>query len=349
MERLLLGLMTHRIGSPGRFRKHALAAAAVGFDGVVLFTPWDVRTDKQRIVGYVSVKGGPWQRRLCRYPGTAIDVGYYTSPSTVTRAIRVKNTPIRFTGYGLGNKWTIQQHLLKSERIVPHLLPTQRMRTIADAFEFAGEHGAIMIKPINGKGGQGILRLARTDRGWSLRANGKSAVHGTERTIARVLRVWKSKGGCVLQRWIDIRNDKGRVFDIRSLVQKNGEGRWQTTGMAVREGRAGSITSNLKSGGRAFDADMYLRRLFGDERAGQLLAGIAELSCHIPEHLEAANGKRLAEFGLDFAVDREGSLWLIEANIKPGRSIIRKVYGREAAERSFLLPFQYARHVADGD
>ncbi|GAA3407969.1 YheC/YheD family protein [Paenibacillus hodogayensis] len=347
MKANLLGIMTHRADRPGRYLRHARAAVAAGFSGVVLFAPDGVRMARKRIVGSVYTPGSGWTKTLCAYPDVAVDIGYYTRRETVLQSIRVKHaTPIRFTGFASGNKWTIQQHLLASAELEPHLLPTVPMKSAADAFAFARTHGSIMIKPINGKGGKGIVRLGSTERGWSMQAGSREPVSGSEAAVRNALRRTLGKGGYLLQRWIDIRNPDGRVFDIRSLVQKDGSGQWVTTGTAVREGARHSITSNICGGGSAHETKAYLLQLFEPEKVDELMEQICRLSTHIPAHLEADYGKRFVEFGLDFAVDRSGALWLLEANIKPGKSVIRRVYGEEAAKRCFMLPYQFARYLA---
>lgn len=349
MKTNLLGIMTHRIGTPGRFMRHAQAAVSSGFSGVVLFMPDGVRLKRKRIEGFVYTPGSHWTKTSCEYPSVAVDIGYYSKRETVMQSIRIKqSSPIRFTGFASGNKWTIQQHLLSSSTIEPHLLPTKPMKATAEAFSLAREHGTIMIKPINGKGGKGILKLSGSNDGWTLRRNGRATLTGTERTVRSALRRATSGGGYLLQKWIDIRNTEGRVFDIRALVQKNGFGEWEVSGTAVREGPPHSITSNICGGGRAYDTKEYLGRLFEPAKVDELMDRLNSLSRHIPLHLESDYGRRFTEFGLDFAVDRSGTLWLLEANIKPGKSVIRKVYGEEAARKCFLLPFQYARYLAVG-
>lgn len=347
MEQNMLGIMTQSVAKPSRYMHHAQAAISAGFSGVILFAPHGVRLNKKRINGYVYVPGSRWTKSSRFYPSTAIDIGYYSSRETVQQSIRVKSlTPIRFTGYASGNKWTIQQHLLASDQLAHHLLPTKPMRSVNDAIAFCRQYGTIMIKPINGKGGKGIIKLSCSDNSWKLQRNGKAVLTGSERSIGAILRRAAGGNGYLLQRWIDIRNPDGHVFDIRALVQKNGSGEWQTSGMAVRVGPPSSITSNISGGGRAYETKKYLQKLFEKDKVDELINKLCELSQHIPSHLESDYGKRFTEFGLDFAIDRSGELWLLEANIKPGKSVIRKVYGEEAAKKCFLLPFQYARHLA---
>lgn len=55
----------------------------------------------------------------------------------------------------------------------------------------------------------------------------------------------------IIQPFLHLTNSKGQPFDVRVLMQKNGLGRWTLTGMAVRLGNQGSLTSNLHGGGTA--------------------------------------------------------------------------------------------------
>ncbi|MNN57292.1 Endospore coat-associated protein YheD [compost metagenome] len=68
------------------------------------------------------------------------------------------------------------------------------------------------------------------------------------------------------------------------------------------------------------------------------------LSKRIPAALEACNG-RMAELGLDLGVDRDGRVWIIEANTKPGRSIFRKLGQEKLLLQAERNPIAYACYI----
>ena len=70
-----------------------------------------------------------------------------------------------------------------------------------------------------------------------------------------------------------------------------------------------------------------------------------KLSLFIPQYLEKTTKRRLVELGLDIAVDRDGRVWILEVNIKPGRSLWRKIDNKEAVDRSIRAPVQYAWYL----
>lgn len=148
----------------------------------------------------------------------------------------------------------------------------------------------------------------------------------------------------LVQDYLHLTARDGRVYDIRSLIQKDGAGVWTITGMAARHGSPGSATSNLHGGGMAEEAERCLAHSFGTDQARRLLRSLAALSLHAAHTLEEHYGP-LAELGLDFGIDHDGHIWLIEANSKPGRSVFRLIGDRKAELRSTYYPVAYARRL----
>jgi hypothetical protein len=114
--------------------------------------------------------------------------------------------------------------------------------------------------------------------------------------------------------------------------------------MAVRRGQDGSLTSNLHGGGIAEPAGPFLARQFDAEKARSILSKLRELSVEIPEALENCHG-RLAELGIDFGVDIQGNIWILEVNSKPGRSIFTYLEDPQARSKAVTNPIHYARFL----
>lgn len=340
----ILGIMTHRIARPENFRRHVQSALAEKFDGVIIYTPKDVNMERLQIRGNVF-QNGSWTRKTVPYPKINMDIGFYP-PALVGRASLVKKSKqLRFTGYGLGNKCKIQSHLLSSSVLQPLLLPTEQVNNAQQFIKFLKKHGSIMLKPINGWGGKGIIRVTIGKENFVIQRDGvRKQILPNASLDSYIWRVLK-KGRHLMQKWIDIRNKNGKVFDIRALMQKKDEGDWVMTGMAVREGMKDKITSNIKSGGDAYKVADYLEKEFGSEKGEVLTKSIAEVAEYIPEFVEKSYRSRLSELGIDLAVDSSGRLWLIEINIKPGKMIIKRLHGKKAWEQCLHIPYQYARNL----
>lgn len=342
----ILGIMTHRVSRPQAFSRHAKSAIAEKFDGLLMYTPKDVNM-KRRVISGSLYQNGSWARATVPFPKMNLDIGFYTPKDMHRATIVKKSSRLPFTGYGLGNKCRIQSHLVQSAYLKPYLLPTEQVKTAEAFIAFLKKHESVMLKPINGWGGRGIIRVTLHKEHFTVQRDGKENQQLPRSGLGRYIRGVLGTGRHLMQKWIDIRGSKGSVFDIRALVQKNGSGQWQTTGMAVREGKRGKITSNIKSGGDAFDVSQYLTKEFGVEMGEKLTETVAEVANYIPSFLEKSYKSRLSELGIDLAVDTSGKLWLIEVNIKPGKMIMKRVYGQKAWEQSLHIGFQYARQLLE--
>lgn len=341
----ILGIMLHRLHHLHQFLRYRDLALREGFADLILFTPTEVDLRDQKINGY-RYHNQTWQPCISPFPKISHDMGYYVDKRIIHKVKAIKNHPkLPFVGYSLGSKLTIQQHLEKSPRLSPYLLPTIPLHDAKTAQSLIQRYQTVMIKPVNGKGGQGIFRLSTKNRGYWIEKNGETPVFLDPHQLSNWLKKQQTSNQYLLQPWIDIRNKEGNVFDIRVLVQKNRLGKWQLTGMGVREAADGKITSNLKSGGHAYPVEHYLTALFGVEQAKILYDQLIQLADYIPPYLEQSYEKRFAEFGLDLAVDRSGQIWIIEINIKPGKTLYGRIADKKAAEESWQAPIQYASYL----
>lgn len=149
----------------------------------------------------------------------------------------------------------------------------------------------------------------------------------------------------VVQQGLDLAYLQGSPYDVRSIVQKNGQGEWQVTGKAARIGRRYSITSNLHTGGFARTVPTILQAYFPD-RAEEIEQQIDHLAIRIAQVMEQKAGP-LCDLGLDMGVDRQGNVWILEVNSKPGRKVFRHTGDRLARRLSVETPMAYARYLIE--
>jgi glutathione synthase/RimK-type ligase-like ATP-grasp enzyme len=345
MERIL-GIMIHEPSKLGRVAPYVEVALAEGFDDLVVFTPRDVNLSKRRIHGYIY-REGDWIRSHTPFPIIAYDVGYYLDDRTKKKVNKIKKRKqIPFIGSSLGNKLTIQKHLMTSSFLIPYLIPTQLFRSAATALQMVKKYRAAMIKPVHGMGGKGIIRLSLEKEGYRLEEDNKPVRFFFHNEMTDTLEELQKGNRYIVQKWIDIRDQDGCVYDIRVLMQKSAHAQWNLTGMGVRQGAKEKITSNLKGGGHAFEVYPFLEKQFGEELAEALTAELQNISHHVPLCLERSSQKNLIELGLDLAIDRKGHIWIVEVNNKPDKTIFQKISNTEAAQNSIRIPIQYAMNIA---
>jgi hypothetical protein len=165
-----------------------------------------------------------------------------------------------------------------------------------------------------------------------------------EATLLQWLRRFTAQRRYLQQQYLLLQSCTGDAYDVRSLVQKDGTGRWQVTGTAVRRGQSGSLTSNLHGGGIVEPVGNFLSTQFNPIQANVIIDELRRLSELIPEALEASHG-RLVELGIDFGIDTSGHIWILEVNSKPGRSIFDCTQDEKAHIRAVTNPIRYARYL----
>ncbi|SES92890.1 YheC/YheD family protein [Paenibacillus sp. NFR01] len=349
-----LGVLTDRrsaqppVAEPEFCRELCAAAPHYGLK-VIVFPPDGVQPDGRMVAGY-AWQEGRWETVLAPAPDVLLNRCLRSGPgSGKTAALAALSGALPWSR-GLPDKWGVYRLLSREPEAARLLPPTRRYSGPASLKAMlAGRGDGVFLKPADGSQGRGTLHIASAG-GSGMRVRGRTGTnHSFEQRFDRAedaLRWVHAFAGTrryIIQPYLHLTGRDGQPYDIRALVQKNGRGVWSLTGMAVRLGSSGSITSNLHGGGTAVSPLPFLLREFGG-RGPELLSSIAADALMLPPLLEAACG-RLGELGLDFGIDRSGSICLLEANSKPGRSAFRLTGDREASRLAVHNPLRYARYL----
>lgn len=211
----------------------------------------------------------------------------------------------------------------------------------------------IYLKPINGTGGRGILRIERNDneantvlvqgRDQKRRIITPRKVHLSR--LGSLLQNWNMKDKYLVQQGIQLQLPNGRVHDYRMLVQKNGEGQWELTGCAGRMGAEKSVTSNLHGGGQAIAMHKLMKQWITDEKQRvEIYATAEKFGIDVATFLENTYGD-LCELALDLAIDKSGHIYLIEVNPKPAREVFARIGENDIYSKAITQPLDYALWV----
>jgi glutathione synthase/RimK-type ligase-like ATP-grasp enzyme len=356
----VLGIMTLYLNDRQQIEdKHVYAKMTVmgkrlGLN-VYVFTPADVDDRRQMIYAHVyNPEKRKWMRRWLRFPHLIYDRCRIQRSKRFEQllAFRRKYGHLTYLNRPLRNKWTVYQTLGKFAAFRPHLPATRPYRSAQDVLIMLRRYPLVFLKPVQGTGGRGILRIDQLRDGTLLlQGRNRSRRIVPVRRISRkqlpaALRAWARQGDrYIVQQGIRTELDNGRVHDYRLLVQKNGHGQWQVSGCAGRIGPPRSVTSNLHGGGKAAPMNLLLRRWIGHEGKIERVRETAEwLGVAVARTLEASYGA-LCELALDLAVDRSGRVWLLEVNPKPAREVFIRAGDREAYRKAILRPLEYALWV----
>lgn len=359
MSQPVLGILTLYLNNRKRleevpvYERMISEGRELGLD-VFVFTPADVNSSKRLIHALqFNPDTGRWTRRWRSFPHMIFDRSRIQKSERFQQLLRFRSryNHLLFLNKPLRNKWTVHQTLFEVRRFKPHLPDTMLVNSIGDVNRMLDKYDAVYLKPINGTGGRGILRISKSNNS-SYEIRGRN----TDRSIITPKRIpaamlasylagWDVKGRYLVQEGIPLELPNGRVHDYRMLVQKNGFGEWEVTGCVGRVGAINSVTSNLHGGGRATGMDELLEEWIPDaEKRERVRRDSAKLGIDVSRYLEEQYGA-LCELALDLAIDKSGRTLLLEVNPKPSREVFSQVGDKNAYRISLIRPLEYALWV----
>lgn len=353
-----IGILTYRgdkgFGEPGFLRRLVLEGTKMGSE-VFLFGPQDVRLSERRIRGYIPCGSG-WKSEWFEWPDLVIDrYRYYPVPKHRGYLPFRRQNWFRFVNSRFANKFHVHQVLEQDPELVRWLPETVPYSPKALP-EMLERHGIVYVKPTNGTGGRGILRVEKQADGYLLQGRTKQQgkkveVLHTLSGLRRRLEIWMQhekygREQFFLQQGLQLALVPERTVDARLLAQKDGTGRWRLTGMGIRIGPRCSSTSNLHGGGKAVPAAAFLTEHFGREEAERIIGECKELALATVKRIEEHFGQMM-EFGFDLGIDVQGNIWIIEINPKPGREIFRKLGQKTRYLQAVRRPMEYALYLLE--
>jgi len=340
------------------FRRLMLAREELGVV-VFVFDFHHISFSQGRVRGY-TYENDKWVSRTYPLPDVIYDraSGSFAGGAAAADAVRRRLTTrygIKLFNTRMGGKMRLYRCLRTDPLLRAHLPATYRYAGSATVARAMSYSHSVYMKPANGGQGKGIIRLRRLAGGtveYALVTQNYTRVRGQAPSIQAALA--RLRGRVALSRYLvqpDIKLIKvrGRVCDVRALIQRDSNGAWHLTGAAVRAGKPGEIISNLHGGGKAMSLPEVWREVFGEaaaeDKAARIYQDIEKIALRVGEVL-AKSTKCLGELGVDLGVDGKGKVWIIEANSRTGRAVFRRSGNHEAAKTADRRPLRFAAYLA---
>lgn len=350
----LIGIMTTWQMTP-YFRSVMRAAASRGMMAVV-FRPHSLRPGVRHLDGWGLVNG---MVRQVRVPWP--DVVYNRIPNRGGELLRstrnckrwLEQARIPVFNRRFFHKWRIHRLLRRDEKALRYLPETQPMLNLQQVRHFLSRYPSAYLKPNGGSKGQGIVRVIwRRGQGYqvSFRKGNRNYQHvvGSWPQAASMIRRAMSPRSYVIQEGITLANYRGRPFDIRVTLYKNGQREWIPCGSAAKIAGYGSITTHVANGGRVIPLSRALRHVFGNQ-AEEVRERIEAAAVDLALAVERVTALELGEIGLDIGLTAQGRVTMFEANSKPGRAVFAAAWNRQDRWKSLLYLCDYATSLAGFD
>lgn len=213
--------------------------------------------------------------------------------------------------------------LVEQDSLAGHLPRTltvmdpEEIGTLMDTFSI------LFLKPIHGSEGRGILKISkRADGQFQLEAskaldpplpllNKEGVLHFIEQYVPGEQ--------YILQQGIDlITHSEGNV-DFRILCNRNEYGIWCITSSTARVGIKEHIVTNVSKGAQIRPIKEILETRFSKQMAQYIRTILYDLAIETSRCIHQKADGLFGEFGIDFGVDCDGHVWLLEVNTKPSK------------------------------
>lgn len=315
------------------------------------FSPKDINWVKETVVAHFIGENDTWVKREVPLP----DVVYNRLPSRrAEKSSYIINIKERFTKHNIPifnwsffDKWDVY-HLLRGDedayKHVPESYIDPSPTQIKDMLE---KHSFIYLKPTAGSLGIGIYRLTyNKNRGYfaRFRRNGKNVLLRYS-TFDGLMRLVKHRRGrlknYVAQQGIRLVEIDQCPIDFRFHLNKNGYNNWVVAGIGAKQAARGNITTHVRTGGKLLTPEQALNRIYGESKSQDVLRRMKRVSIKLAESIERLYPHRIGELGFDIGIDQAGSIWMFEANSKPGRSIFRHPALRTQGKASLVYVFEH--------
>lgn len=322
-----------------------------------LFRLRDVNFQAGQVKGY-RLNGRKWSQVLLPLPDVIYDqvVSRKLERSADYKERRNQLASLygrRLFNSGFFDKWQIHQWLVADAATKKHVPATIRYTKVGEAVRFIQRHPTAFLKPFHGSLGLGIVRLMRQADGsvaYDIKRGSQAPLHGKSISAEEVVRTLRRRFGSkpyVLQQGIQLAKYKNRPFDVRILLQRDGNGGWKRTKMFARVAKSGDFTSNLSSGGEALPVTTVLADMFpAQARRQKILQAIRHVSRTTTAVIEEQSGTTFGELGIDIGIDEQGGVWIIEVNSKPWKSPVTEKGRQDLVDLAFARPMQYAIWLA---
>lgn len=307
----------------------------------------DVNVRKREVIAYIKRRSGYVRRRM-PIPRVVHNRAIYMR-SALHRRIRslVKSNVTLFNQVNRYGKIDIHRLLVADPLVCPHLPETliANKTTVRDMMK---NHKALILKPNNSSVGRGIMKLEHTDNGWRttyMRPTGKGIrkwrmMDTRAGTLPAIVRSRLANKKYLAQQMLPLACYKGRPFDLRVSVQRNGTGQWKVTGIIGKVAPPYTFLTNAAQGGTIYPFEHLALTSLPHIPVEELYNRLNYFSLLVANRL-SDKLPQLADLGLDIGLSHGGMPLFIECNGRDQRYTFRKANLHDTWQATYTNPIAY--------
>ncbi|WP_170031912.1 YheC/YheD family endospore coat-associated protein [Alteribacillus bidgolensis] len=329
--------------------------------GTVLyfFSLHDVDFIRHKILGtYFNTEKRYWETSQFPLPDVLYDRGGGVLPQQQAKSdfireqLEKSNSLKKLNTRHTFDKWDLHQKLTRYKEISNFIPKTMFYRRYKDLREMFKISNALYMKDCYGNNGKGVMQVIKLSKDkYKYSYISDRIVESTVSDIKELVKIFEQQFDSkkfIIQEAINVLKILDCPVDMRATVQKNREGKLDITSYPVRVGKRNAPLTSTRTGSKVHRFEDFFEKLPSEINIDifQLKNKIDAFLLTTYECMENAYGD-FGELGIDFALDHNFNIWLIECNAKPGYNSLYKSYDKDVIKRVFLNPLQYAKYISD--
>lgn len=309
--------MLHSRKDPNNVKKAYACAAVSKMEGIdfFYFSFGTVDMVHDKINGW-RYDSGKWIQQQQDLPDIIINC---KSPKNVKQKQIWEYLKSRclFTSYSVGNKVNVYQKIIEGKQFAHYVIPFFILNKGEGIFSHFQDQKKLVIKPIKGNGGKGIIFIDKITTNHFQVLNGDHVETLKKNELIIYLEHLLMTNRYIIQPFMESSTKEGMAYDIRLHVQKNQYGEWEITLIYPRISANRKMISNISSGGYRGELLPFLIEQFGDDYFNMKRL-LEHFSIRFSQHFESLYNHHFDELGIDIGIDENQKLWIYEVNWRPG-------------------------------
>lgn len=331
-------------------------------NGLIYLCAWNtIDTKRKQIKGYYydryeNNESKRWKFGTFPYPNSAYNrtamprAVFYDLVGTIGDRV--------FNSYSNGsfNKWELWKRLSPVGELYRHLPATEQLTDLPSLDNMLKSHQSIYLKPSGGTLSQGIMKVGKSPTGYLVtypeRKKGEGPVQkhlDRKESIDQWFNKLKRKK-YLAQQAITMNRYKNKPIDFRVIMQKNGVGQWECSGIFGKFGKSGNIITNFTQNGfiRSGIDTFKIAFNMNDEKALMKIEELKKIALRICQVFDEYGN--YGDLGMDLMVDQEESIWILEVNtLDTYHRFPLHMDDRALYKKVVTSPFRYAKYLAGFD
>ncbi|MFC5648815.1 YheC/YheD family protein [Paenibacillus solisilvae] len=303
------------------------------------FTPHSINWKNKSIVG-LHRSNRKWALSKFPFPQVVYNRCYDTHQELIERLETLIGKDKCFNRINQFNKHEVHTNL---SRWLFDYLPVTVPFDKENALHLLEVHKVLYFKPVYGHKGKGVYRVEMKNSGEihiGLYYFAPKIILKDSKPFDETIQKLIGSTPYIIQKGVHIRQLNNKIFDIRALVQKNDKGLWSVTNVVSRIAHKGSYNTSICE--KACLSVEVLKRLYPPDKVNAIIQSIYNLSLRSAEIMEENKIHHLGEFSVDFALDNDDHIWIIELNGKPQKDLYDRIRNQFAV---YKRPIQYAQYL----